>query len=223
MKHQRDDGQTLRDLVEAALEHSLSQAPTARQGAPAPPEALGAASAAEARAGSIAASGTVVGEVLDTHHPHLPGRVLVRWLELGGERVERWLQRERHLSLLKGDRVLVTLPVGYKQWIVTGALSRGALSREARRAEPDTDNAREMRLGPGETLRVLSHEGQPLLSLREGVDGPVLELGDGNVELKVARTLRITADTVELSAGEGGIDLRTDGDSVMRARTIRLN
>lgn len=159
-----------------------------------------------------------MGEVLDTHHPHLPGRVLVRWLELDGKEVERWLQRERHLSLLKGDRVLVTLPVGWNQWIVTGALGR-----ESREPAVDVENARELCLGPGETLRVLSHEGQALLTLTQGTDGPVLQLGDGNVELKVARTLRIKADTVELAAGEGGIDLRTDGDSVMRARTIRLN
>lgn len=217
MKHQKDHGETLRDLVEAALEQSLSgvsgsvvhgslAAPSASEpNTPLPSDPAGRCAVA-------------VGEVLDTHHPHLPGRVLVRWLELGAKPVERWLQRERHLSLLKGDRVLVTLPAGWKQWIVTGALGR-----ESREREQDVENARELQLGPGQTLRVLSHEGQPLLTLTQGADGPVLQLGEGNVELKVARTLRIKADTVELAAGEGGIDLRTDGDSVMRARTIRLN
>jgi len=218
MKHQRDDGQTLRDLVESALEQSLSRGPTGGHGQPDSSQAQSAASQTETAASSVASSATAVGEVLDTHHPHLPGRVLVRWLDLDGSAVDRWLQRERHLSLLKGDRVLVTLPVGWPQWVVTGALGR-----EAREPEADSDNVREMRLGPGEKLRVISHEGQALLTLSEGADGPVLELGDGNVELKAARTLRIKADTVELSAGEGGIDLRTDGDSVMRARTIRLN
>ncbi|HEU5074333.1 MAG TPA: hypothetical protein VFU02_09170 [Polyangiaceae bacterium] len=218
MKHQKDHGQTLRDLVESALEQSLSRGETGRVvhgsltgGSPSEPSAASPSDPGQR-------GGVAVGEVLDTHHPHLPGRVLVRWLELDGKEVERWLQRERHLSLLKGDRVLVTLPVGWNQWIVTGALGR-----EAREPAVDVENARELRLGPGETLRVLSHEGQPLLSLTQGIDGPVLQLGDGNVELKVARTLRIKADTVELAAGEGGIDLRTDGDSVMRARTIRLN
>lgn len=218
MKHQKDHGQTLRDLVESALEQSLSRGETGRVvhgsltgGAPSEPNAAPSSD-------SASRGGVAVGEVLDTHHPHLPGRVLVRWLELDGKEVERWLQRERHLSLLKGDRVLVTLPVGWSQWIVTGALGR-----ESREPAVDVENARDLRLGPGETLRVFSHEGQPLLSLTQGTDGPVLQLGDGNVELKVARTLRIEADTVELAAGEGGIDLRTDGDSVMRARTIRLN
>ena len=215
MKHVKDHGQTLRDLVESALEQSMSRGATGRivQGAPGADDSNVTLPADASPRGAVA-----VGEVLDTHHPHLPGRVLVRWLELDGTEVERWLQRERHLSLLKGDRVLVTLPVGWSQWIVTGALGR-----EAREGDPDRDNMRELRLGPGESLRVVAHEGHPLLTLLQGPEGPVLALGDGNVELKVARTLRIQADTFELSAGEGGIDLRTDGDSVMRARTIRLN
>lgn len=215
MKHLKDHGQTLRDLVESALERSLSQGPTGRVA----PSSLGVDEApATASRDAPQSAGVAVGEVLDTHHPHLPGRVLVRWLEFDRKEVERWVQRERHLSLLKGDRVLLTLPVGWNQWIVTGALGR-----ESRPLEPDPQNARELRLGPGETLRVLSHEGQPLLTVVQGSDGPALQLGDGNLELAVARTLRIKADTIELAAGDGGIDLRTDGDSVTRARTIRLN
>ena len=213
MKHQKDDGQTLRDLVESALEMSLSRGPTGHPSVPPLERDLTPPNSPPTPKGA-----TAVGEVLDTHHPHLPARVLVRWLDLNGSAVERWLQRERHLSLLKGDRVLVTLPLGWPQWVVTGALGR-----EAREPEADPDNIRVMHLGPGERLRVMSHGGQALLTLSEGADGPLLELGEGNVELKVARTLRIKADTVELAAGEGGIDLRTEGDSVMRARTIRLN
>jgi hypothetical protein len=211
MKYQKDHGQALRDLVESALERSLPRGPL--RIVPAASESLTAKEAPV-----DAASGTAVGEVLDTHHPHLPGRVQVRWLGLDGKEVESWLQRERHLSLLKGDRVLVTLPVGWNEWIVTGALGR-----EAREPEPDADNTSELRLEPGQTVRIVAHDGQTLLAVRQGADGPVFELGEGNVELKAARTLRIRADTVELNAGEGGIDLRTDGDSVMRARTIRLN
>ncbi len=215
MKHQKDHGQTLRDMVESALEQSLSQGPTGRG---APSSAAAAHSHSTPRNDTSLRGCVAVGEVLDTHHPHLSGRVLVRWLELDGKEVERWVQRERHLSLLEGDRVLMTLPVGWSQWIVTGALGR-----EPRRAQPDLQNTRELRLGPGESVRLLSHEGQALLTASQGPDGPVLQLGEGNLELKVARTLRLRADTVELHAGDGGIEFRTEGDSVMRARTIRLN
>jgi len=65
--------------------------------------------------------------------------------------------------------------------------------------------------------------GTPLLTVRQGVDGPELQLGTDNVELKAKRTLRLTADTIELNAQHGGVDLRTEGDAVLRARTIRLN
>ena len=214
MKHRRDHGQTVRDLVEAALEQSLSRGSTGHSEEPA---AHGGRAAGELGQ-APAATGPIVGEVLDTHHPHLAGRVLVRWLEPGGVEVERWLMRERHLSLLKGDRVLITLPLGWSQWVVTGALGR-----EGREPEADRDNAAELRLSPGEAVRVISHEGRTLLTLRQGAEGPVLELGEGNVELKARRTLRLSGDTVELAAGNGGVDIRTDGDSVVRARTIRLN
>jgi hypothetical protein len=54
----------------------------------------GAVRRAEAAAGGT----TFVGEVVDTHHPHLPGRVLVRGLDDEGCSREQWLQRERHVS-----------------------------------------------------------------------------------------------------------------------------
>lgn len=160
----------------------------------------------------------VVGEVLDTHHPHLPGRVFVRWLNEQGDVLERWVQRERHLALRAGDRVLLTLPLGWSEWIVTGALGRqSALPPLA------PDDMRTVRLEPGQVLRVLCHDGRALLTLRQADEGPVLQLGEGDVELSAERTLRLRADAIELATGSGGIDLRTDGDAVLRARTIRLN
>jgi hypothetical protein len=197
MKGLTPDGQTLSELLETTL--------------------AGTAVSGE-RAAESHVSTVVVGEVLDTHHPHLPGRVLVRWLDHQGVLADRWLQRERHLSIRKGDRVLLTLPAGWREWVVTGALGR-----ESSEPIEDVENASNMRLGPGETLRILSHEGRPLMTLRQGPDGPIVELGEGNVELAAARTLRLSADTIELVSAAGGIDLRTEGDTVVRAQVIRLN
>jgi hypothetical protein len=148
MHNRTPDGKTFQEVIEAALEGQAGV--EASQGQPSP--------------------GCTVGEVLDTHHPHLPGRVFVRWLTDEHKALEHWLQAERHLRLRKGDR-----------------------------------------------------DGSALLTVRQGVSGPELQLGTGNVELKAARTLRLTADTIELHANSGGVDLRTDGDAVLRARTIRLN
>ncbi|MFZ5895130.1 MAG: hypothetical protein ACOY0T_28985 [Myxococcota bacterium] len=198
MKNTTPDGKTFQELIEAALEGQAAAA--ASQGTP--------------------NSGCIVGEVLDTHNPHLPGRVFVRWLDAEQKKVELWVQAERHLKLRKGDRVLLTLPTGFQQWIVTGALGRDLSPAAVPEAAEDTP---ELRLEPGQAVRIVSHDGTQLITVRQGVDGPELQLGTGNVELKAARTLRLTADTIELRAQHGGVDLRTDGDAVLRARTIRLN
>ena len=222
MKNSSQDGRTLSDLIETAL------AGSAVAGAASAPEPEGQtaeiAHAAEAAGPGSHLSTVVVGEVLDTHHPHLPGRVLVRWLDHQGILLDRWIQRERHLSLRKADRVLLTLPAGWREWVVTGALGRESSepTGELENAE-NAENVSNVRLGPGEALRILSHEGQPLMTLRQGPEGPIVELGEGNVELAASRTLRLSADTIEIVSAAGGTDLRTEGDTVVRARTIRLN
>jgi hypothetical protein len=196
MQNRTPDGKTFQEVMEAALEGEAAQA---------------AGEGEEAR-------GCTVGEVLDTHHPHLPGRVFVRWLDAARRPQEHWLQAERHLRLRKGDRVILTMPSGWRQWVVTGALGRNLDP-----APSEEEALPELRLEPGQGVRILGHDGTPLITVRQGVDGPELQLGTGNVELKAARTLRLTADTIELHAEHGGVDLRTEGDAVVRARTIRLN
>lgn len=196
MQNRTPDGKTFQEVIEAALEGRVAEA--ASQG--------------------VEAAGCIVGEVLDTHHPHLPGRVFVRLINAEHQAVELWVQAERHLRLRKGDRVILMMPTGWKQWVVTGALGR-----DLEPPPEPTEDVPELKLEPGQAVRILSHDGTALITVRQGVDGPELQLGTGNVELKAARTLRIAADTIELHAQHGGVDLRTEGDAVVRARTIRLN
>ena len=201
MQNRTPDGKSFQEVMEAALEGQASAAASEDRESP----------------------GCIVGEVLDTHHPHLPGRVFVRWLNAEREATERWVQSERHLKLRKGDRVILTLPTGWQQWVVTGALGRELPSQSHAPAPETEDDTPELQLAPGQAIRILGHDGTQLLTVRQGLDGPELQLGTGNVELKAARTLRLTADTIELHAEQGGVDLRTEGDAVLRARTIRLN
>lgn len=196
MQNRTPDGKTFQEVIEEALEGRV----------------------AEAASEGVEAAGCIVGEVLDTHHPHLPGRVFVRWINAEHKPVELWVQAERHLRLRKGDRVILMMPTGWKQWVVTGALGRDLETPP----EP-TEDVPELQLEPGQAVRIVNHDGTALITVRQGVDGPELQLGTGNVELKAARTLRIAADTIELHAKHGGVDLRTEGDAVVRARTIRLN
>jgi hypothetical protein len=163
-----------------------------------------------------AAATLVVGDVVDTHHPSLPGRVLVRWLDERVTEREEWLEPERHLSLVNGDRVLVTRPTGWRQWIVTGALGRGSGS-------PSAATTQVLRLGPNETLSIQGHDGNPLLTLHQGPQGLKLELSSENLEVSALRTLRLSAHTIEIVSADGGITLRTEGETVVRAKLIHLN
>ena len=220
MKNERPDGQNVRDLLEAALEQSLG-------------------ARAQQNAAPVAGSPVVVGEVVDTHHPHLPGRILVHWWESAERERSEWLHHERHLALVRGDRVLVTLPLGWAEWLVTGALRRAAVGVTAgATAEAPVSAAPEqppapaveaapatpsVRLEPGQSLVVMGHDGAPLLELRQGAEGVVVELARDEIEIKARRRLRLSADSIEIAAGPGGVDVRTDGEAVTRARAIRLN
>jgi len=159
----------------------------------------------------------LVGQVLDTHHPFMPGQVLVAWVDADGQRAESWLERDRHLSLSIGDRVLLSWVSPLQAWVVTGALGRKPGS-----PAPDPDNERQLRLQPGESVCIVAHDGQPMLTLRQGPSGTVIELGAGDVDLKAAGTLRLSAESVEVRASED-IDLRSDRDTLVRGRFIRLN
>jgi hypothetical protein len=242
MRNDRPDGKSLRTLLEEALAPSLAArtltvVPPLRPAAsldetavvPRTPEPT---ELAPGGVPSTPASGSpvVVGEVVDTHHPHLPGRVLVRWLaQAEGERSE-WLHHERHLTLGRGDRVLLTLPLGWAEWLVTGALGRAITAASA---SADNENAAPsplepvpastLRLEPGQSVSIIGHDGQPLLSVRQTEDGLCLELNRDEIELKARRRLRLSADSIEIAAGPGGVDVRTEGDAVTRARAIRLN
>lgn len=227
MKNERPDGQSLRTLLEAALAQSLGARPAP---APTPPSAAPAASPASGspvNSGPVTGSPVVIGEIVDTHHPHLPGRVLVRWWpSADGERSE-WLHHERHLTLVRGDRVLVTLPLGGCEWLVTGALTR-APSAEPAHTEADApaqghQTSPRLQLEPGQALVIVGHDGLPLLEVSQGPEGLRLELTRAEIEIRAQRRLRLSADSIEIAAGPGGVDVRTDGDAVTRARTIRLN
>lgn len=128
-----------------------------------------------------------------------------------------WLLPERHLALRIGDRVLLALPEGWNEWIVTGALGGEPTAPTA-----PPEHARQVTLEPGEVVRFVAHDGRPLVTVRQSADGPLVELGEGNVELKAGRTLRLSAQTVEITASSS-IDVRAEGDTVVRGRTIRLN
>lgn len=164
--------------------------------------------------------GTLLGEVVDTHHPHLAGRIFVKWLGASGQTQQRWLEYERTVTARVGARVLMTRPVGWPDLIVVGVLGPAPGGTPA---APDEDDAPSLRLAPGQALSVHAHDGTPLVRVRLGHEGPSIELCGDSVEVKAKRRLTLSADTVEIRAADGGVDVRTDGDAIVRGRFIRLN
>lgn len=194
MKDIIPEGRDLQQLLEAALEdHGVKRTVQAP-----------------------AATAVVAGDVLDTHHPSLPGRVLVRFFDDAALQHEDWLEAERHLTLVTGDRVLVTRPAGFPDWIVTGAIGRR--TQPAARAPGQV-----LRLGPGESLTIQAHDGSALITLHQGPEGPRLEVSQENLEISAKQKLRLSAESIELVSREGGLELRSEGEAIMRASVIRLN
>lgn len=165
--------------------------------------------------------GLLAGEVTDTHHPDSPGRVRVRWPSTHGEAVERWLQCLRGQRPRMGDRVLVEQPANWPEPLVTGILADAAGASET--AEPDTHASRSVKLAPDECVQIDDAHGKPLVQILASSAGPVVRLMSPNINLEAAGKLSLRAQTLELEAGRGGVDIRTEADTVVRSRYIRLN
>ena len=78
--------------------------------------------AARAQAAGFGA-GTLVGECLDTHHPHLPRRVYVRLQDAHGEPLAAWLPTLAELKIRKGQQLLVSKPANWPEPVVVGVLA----------------------------------------------------------------------------------------------------
>ncbi|HKT98955.1 MAG TPA: hypothetical protein VJS30_20900 [Paraburkholderia sp.] len=187
----------------------------------------GAAPEPSVPARAPAAQGLVVGEVIDTHHPDSPGRVRVRWHSAHGETLERWLQCLRGQQPRKSDRVLVEQPANWPEPLVTGIFAQaGGGSAALAEDVPDVHDgqpSQTMTLAPDACVQIDDAHGTPLVRILASRDGPVIRLMSQNVNLEAAGKLSLRAQTLELEAGHGGVDIRTEADTVVRSRYIRLN
>ncbi|NLP62976.1 hypothetical protein [Paraburkholderia sacchari] len=185
----------------------------------------GMAPAPAAPARAPGAQGLLVGEVIDTHHPDCPGRVRVRWFDTHGEMVERWLACLRGQRPRRGDRVLVEQPANWAEPLVTGVFAPGAdeTVTPALQQDQDAQASHVIKLAPDQCLRIDDAHGKPLVQILASCAGPVVRLMSPDINLEAAGKLSLRAQTLELEAGRGGVDIRTDADTVVRSRYIRLN
>ncbi|MFX1676283.1 hypothetical protein PWR63_29180 [Paraburkholderia sp. A2WS-5] len=185
----------------------------------------GMAPAPAAPARAPAAQGLLVGEVIDTHHPDCPGRVRVRWFDAHGEMVECWLACLRGQRPRRGDRVLVEQPVNWAEPLVTGVFAPGAAEpvTPALEEDQDTHASHAIQLAPDQCVQIDDVQGKPLVRILASGAGPVVRLMSPDINLEAAGKLSLRAQTLELEAGRGGVDIRTESDTVVRSRFIRLN
>ncbi|WP_321930432.1 hypothetical protein [Paraburkholderia guartelaensis] len=185
----------------------------------------GMAPAPAAPARAPVAQGLLVGEVIDTHHPDCPGRVRVRWFDTHGEMVERWLACLHGQWPRRGDRVLVEQPANWAEPLVTGVFAAGAAEpvTPASQENHDTQASHAMKLAPDHCVQIDDARGKPLVQILASNAGPVVRLMSPDINLEAAGKLSLRAQTLELEAGRGGVDIRTDADTVVRSRYIRLN
>ena len=165
--------------------------------------------------------GSLVGEVLDTHHPHLPRRVFVRVRDAEGVPITAWLPTLAELRIRVGARVLVSKPDNWPEPVVLGVLT--GLESDPSPTLPESRDEPELRLEPGEALVIKGPDGRAILRIAATAAGPELTLVGGDAAIEVPGTLRIGAGAIELRANEGDVDIRAQGDTLVRSRFIRLN
>lgn len=161
---------------------------------------------------------SLVGEVTDDRHPSLRGRVRVRWSDLEGQIFEKWLPTLHGLPVRVSDRVLLTQPSNWPEYVVTGVIDGFA-----RRPDVDREERASLELKRDEVLRVRSQSGEDLLELFDGESGPVVRLLTPDVDIDLPGKLRVRASSIELEAKRGQVRITASDDVIVRGETVHLN
>ena len=178
---------------------------------------------ARASASSLDLGVTTVGECVDTHNPHLPGRVLVQIRDRKGHQASVWLPALLGLEPRIGSRVLVTKPDNWPEPLVSGVVGGLGVKPDETPTPRAVHSEPRLRLELGEDLEICGPTGTPLVRVRATEGGPELSILTPDLELQVPGKLRMSAERIELRAQGGGLDLRSPGDTIVRSRTIQLN
>lgn len=170
-------------------------------------------------------SDSVVGQVVDTHHPHRPGRICVRWRDASMATQEHWLAYSASMRPEVGRHVILSRPSNWSEWVVTSMLSQARTEGASKPAlDPDTQElgTRLVRLEESEAVRIETAQGELMFELCRAGAQPVLRLGH-NLTIALAGTLRFEAERIEMRSGGQGTDLRSEGPTVLRAPQVRIN
>jgi hypothetical protein len=159
-----------------------------------------------------------VGDCLDTRHPTVRGRVLVRWRDALGAVRERWLPTLHGLAVRVTDRVLAQQPSNWPEPVVMGVIDGYAA-----RPEVPRDGVATLALQNDEAIRVTTADGQPLLELHGSDQGPVVRLLREDAKIEVPGQLELCARGIALVAREGAVEIKASDDVTVQGEVIRLN
>jgi hypothetical protein len=172
----------------------------------------------EERDRSAGGQAALVGDCLDTRHPVLIGRALIRYTDAVGRSKDEWLPTLHGLSIRAADRVLVLQPANWPEPIIVGVVDGFA-------ARPDTEPVPgpTVTVLPDQAVRVLSAENEQLLEVRQEETGLVVRLLREDVAIDLAGRLRLSARAIELQAKQGGVNIKATDDVVVEGEAVRLN
>lgn len=173
-----------------------------------------------------ATADSVVGEIVDTHHPHRPGRVCVRWRDVDAVEHEHWLVYNAGIKPAKGRLVVLSRPSNWREWLVTSMLTQGPASEaspsQASEASQPGASAPVLRLEECDALRVETAQGKLMFELAQEGEQPVLRVGQ-DLTIALDGTFRVEAGRVEVRSGPQGTDLRSEGPTLIRGTQVRVN
>ncbi len=180
-----------------------------------------------------------VGVCLEDRHPVLQGRVLV---QVGGgpespspdsrptpsapdasidadvHPTRSWLPVLRGISVRRRDHLLLIHPHGWEEAVVVGVIDGFR-----RRDEVPVEGGPALELKGDEALTIRDREGTPILRVREGTDGPEIQLLSEASRIRLPGALDISASQIRIEARDGGVVIEANDDVEVRGEVIRLN
>lgn len=160
----------------------------------------------------------IVGECMDDKHPSINGRVLVAWQDADRQQIERWLPTLQGMAVRKMDRVLVQQPANWPEAVVFGVLD-GCSDRP----EAKLQARHSLELKTDETVRIDAQNGQPLIEIYQQGDQPVVRLLSEHINLELNGKFSIAADSIDLKARRGNVEITSEADVVVKGEMVELN
>jgi hypothetical protein len=160
-----------------------------------------------------------VATCVDTTHPSLRGRVRVSWAHAAGDAPQSWwVPTLQGLALRSGDRVLVSRAGGLPEPIVVGVVDGFE-----ERPEPSQRGGPTVEIQPDEVLTIAARDGQPLVEIRQGPDGPSVRLLSPDTQIELPGRLSISAAELSLKARRGNVEIEASDQVVVTGETVKLN